>query len=325
MCFWIRLRDVRLGNSRSPAASVLLDVLLRGVLEGRLICPISDALFLELTKQSDLQTRGATAQLIDELSCGVTLADEQTLMATEVAHLLYSRTSHPTHPLEYLVWNKVANILGVRHPIPVGCPPAEQLVIQKAFFDHTWEISLPSMLETMGNAQPLDLKYPVLAERINRENTEHAPQIRSFEQIYRDEFNAALELAAPTGYDVLHDMIVLSAGRSVEVTMAAREDAFRGVLGLLQAIGEKPIGRRALRTSHITALLHAALRWNRSQKLDANDIFDFQHAEAALGYCDVLLTDGPMKALLTQRHLGLRPEFPCEVECSIEVAAGMFD
>ena len=145
--------------------------------------------------------------------------------------------------------------------------------------------------------------------------------MKSFAQVYRDEINGALELAAPIAADVLHDMAKKALGPSIKVSSEQRETAVKQCLGLLRAAVRRPIGKRALRTLHIGALLHAALRWNRAQKLNANDLFDFHHAEAALGYCDVFLTDGPMHALLKQRHLAIQSEFPCRVMSSVEDAA----
>ena len=182
------------------------------MLAGRLVCPISDALFLELMKQADSHTRGETAKLIDELSCGVTLAPEPTRVATEVAHLLHSRAGHKVHPLEHLVWTRVPNVLGVQHPAAQAFAPAEQLVIQKAFFDHLWQVSLVSMLATIGDAPLPPLAYPALADRLNNENAAHASQMRGFAQVYRDEINGALEIAAPIGCNVLLEMAARSAG-----------------------------------------------------------------------------------------------------------------
>ena len=83
----------------------------------------------------------------------------------------------------------------------------------------------------------------------------------------------------------------------------------------------KPAGRRALRTLQVGALLHAALRSNRTQKLNPNDMFHFHHAETAQGYCDLLLTDGPMHGLLRQRNLAIERDFACRVMSSAEEAA----
>ena len=272
-------------------------------------------------KQSDPVTRGATAELIDELSCGITLSPEPTRVATEVAHFLHANVGHSVHPLEHLVWTKVPYILGVQHPVATAFPEDERLVIQKAFFDHLWEVSLSTMVETIGDAWPPASPFVDIADRLNRDNAAHAPSMKSFAQVYRDGINGALETAAPIAAEVLHDMAVKSLGLGIQPSADEREGITRQCLGLLRAAVRKPVGRRALRTLQVGALLHAALRWNRTQKLNANDIFDFHHAGAALGYCDVLLTDGPMHTLLTQRHLSIERDFPCRVMSSVEEAA----
>lgn len=116
-------------------------------------------------------------------------------------------------------------------------------------------------------------------------------------------------------------MTRMALGPAAQPSAEQREEITRQCLGLLRAAIRKPAGRRALRTLQVGALLYAALRWNRTQKLNANDMFDFHHAEAALGYCDVLLTDGPMHALLRQRNLAIERDFACRVMSSAEEAA----
>ena len=320
-CFWIYLRDARMGASNPVGASDLLDALATGASAGQLICPISDALFLELMKQSDLTTRNATAELIDELSCGITLSPEPTRVATEVAHFLHESAGHRVHPLEHLVWTKVPYILGVQHPAATAFPEDEQLVIQKAFFDHLWEFSLSTMVGTIGSAWPLASPFGDIANRLNRDNAAHAPSMKSFAQVYRDEINGVLELAAPIAAELLNDMARKALSSAAQPSTEEQESITRQCLGLLRAAIRKPVGRRALRTLQVGALLHAALRWNRTQKLNANDMFDFHHAGAALGYCDVLLTDGPMHALLKQRHLSIERDSSCRVMSSVEEAA----
>ncbi len=320
-CFWIHLRAARTRSPSPPGAPELLALLAAAVSEGRLICPISDALFLELMKQSDPTTRHATAELIDELSCGVTLSTESARVATEVAHFFHASVGHEVFPLEHLVWTKVPHVLGIQQPVPTAIPKDEQAIIQKAFFDHLWDIPLSTMVETIGDAWNHASLFADLANRLNRDNAAHAPSMKSFAQVYRDEINGALELAAPVAADVLHDMARKALGPSAQPSVDGRETVVKQCLGLLRVAVRKPSGQRALRTLHAGALLHAALRWNRTQKLEANDLFDFHHAEAALGYCDVFLTDGPIHALLKQRHLAIDRHFPCRVISSVAEAA----
>lgn len=112
-----------------------------------------------------------------------------------------------------------------------------------------------------------------------------AQQIKGLHDDLYDVGFAQSDEAAPIAADVLHDMAVKSLGPDIQPSADERKGITRQCLGLLRAAVGKPAGRRALRTLQVGALLHAALRWNRTQKLDAHDIFDFHHAGAALGYC----------------------------------------
>src|SRR4051794_15026369 len=53
-CWWIRLRDVKLGRSKDVKYDRLLLRLLSLVQSGDLICPIGESVFLELLKQGDV-------------------------------------------------------------------------------------------------------------------------------------------------------------------------------------------------------------------------------------------------------------------------------
>ncbi len=320
-CFWIHLRAARTNSPSPPGTTDLLAGLTAGVAAGRLICPVSDALFLELMKQTDPTTREATAEPIDDLSLGVTLSPEPTRVATEVAHLFQAGVGRSVHPFEHLIWTKVPYSLGIQHPVATAFPEDEQLVIQKAFVDHLWEVPLATMIGTIGSTWPFDSPYADLANRLNRDNAAHAHAMNSFAQVYRDEMNDVLELAAPIAADVLRDMAIKARGPDIQPSADERETHIEQCLGLLRAALRKPVGKHALRTLHIGALLHAALRWNRPQKLDPNDLFDFHHAKAALSYYDVLFTDGPMRTLLMQRHLAIERDFGCRVMSSVADAA----
>ena len=63
--------------------------------------------------------------------------------------------------------------------------------------------------------------------------------------------------------------------------------------------------RSRLPTIHVHACLNALFRWDyRSKAMTGNDLFDFGHAAAALGYCDAFFTEAGVTRSI--RHQGLR-------------------
>src|SRR3954449_5432258 len=53
--YWIFLRDADLGKQQRPVHVKLLDTMLRGVSEGRIVCPITEAVFFELDRQGNTE------------------------------------------------------------------------------------------------------------------------------------------------------------------------------------------------------------------------------------------------------------------------------
>jgi uncharacterized protein with von Willebrand factor type A (vWA) domain len=113
--------------------------------------------------------------------------------------------------------------------------------------------------------------------------------------------------------DILAQMQERELGRRPSLTDEQREEQEK----LLQNFFTNALRlgklRKELPTAHIHAMCHAVYRWDKKRKFDGNDLLDFHHATAALAYCDVFLTDGPLRALLTSTHVGLDKEMDCAV------------
>lgn len=140
--YWLFLRQALLANDVTPKGKLLLS-LREAVKSGKVFCPISESVFLELLKQSDPESRLRTAKLIDELSLGVSLLSQRERVATELAHFLYSsQNGADVYPLEHLLWTKLPYVLGFLHPTEATIDAANLLAIQKAFFDKMWTIDL---------------------------------------------------------------------------------------------------------------------------------------------------------------------------------------
>lgn len=323
--YWIILRDAATGAVASGDAVELL-MRLRELTGGRqAFCPISESTFAELFKQRDEKTRRATASLVDELSGGVALVPFYDRMILELRHFIQTQSGKvPLTPPESLVWSKHGYVLGFLHPSATPFDPATELALQKAFFDYLWSYSLTEMIDQIGEKLPPDEdRFGKLAVDLNAGNEEHASELRSFEQTYAVELRGAIDLVAPQVAEYVLDVVVGRVGEGMP-RQGPRWNAYlhEWKSYLFSSLKSNEV-KNALPTLHINTCLHASVRWNKAHKLDANDFYDFHHAAAALGYCDVFLTERPLKAMVTAGHVALDKRYDCGVAANVAEALAL--
>jgi hypothetical protein len=318
--YWINLR--RAANSRTnPAHVKLLDILRKKVAAGVLLCPISESTFVELMKQCDPETRRSTSALIDVLSQGVAFVDENQRISTEISYFLHSKgTTKSVHPLEHLVWCKLSYVLGFVHPTGTPFDAATELAVQKAFFDHMWNLPFTEVVKALDKARDT-ADFDALAKRLNNSNALHSGHLRSFKQSFSAEIRGLVDLYAPLTMEVLEAMARKEGIRVEYKNEKDRLDDITRCRSLLLIALERDLARDILRTIHIQASLHAAVRWNKCRQLNGNDLFDFHHASAALAYCDAFFTEASLKTLICQNHLSLDKRYECRVIASVDEAA----
>jgi len=307
--FWILFREVELGRSTDAQISTLLEKIKNLVGSNPAICPISESVFVELMKQDDPSTRMATAKLINRLSLGVALVVHPQRIQQELCNAFYLQAgATDLIPLEMLIWTKLTSVLGEMHPSQTPFEAGEELVIQKAFYDHMWDISLYEMVKTLDFSDAPETDWQQTADRLNSGNRQHAHDIRSFKQAYRIEFEGGLSLFKS-----------VMAALLKEIEQAGYKEFGEANSHLSDAKKFEKFAR-SVPTLHIGACCYAAVRWDQKRQLTGNDLIDFHHAEAALSYCHLFLTEKPLKSLLSQKHLGLNKDFPCRVVSSAQGA-----
>jgi DNA-directed RNA polymerase subunit L len=321
--FWIILRDAALQIRIEPAACKLLYHLRRGVAAGRLVCPISASMFLELLKQPYSPGRRiGTAQLIDELSLGVSMVPSQIVMGTEIYSFMQKAKGYTDlYPMQQLIWTKVAYALSDIYLSLTHLPPDTELALQTAFFDHLWECSLSKMVETIGDNNAPPARFEELSRKTNENNTRYKDELRSFAQTYDVELKGVIELAGDIAAAVIHHLAEKDAGHRLPQTQEAQARVADMCRNLLYHAFKKQETRDALRCIHIGTSIHACMRWDKGRKFKPNDYYDFEHATAALSYCDVFLTEGPLHDLVTQPQIKLQDVNGCQVVSNIETAA----
>jgi hypothetical protein len=314
--FWIILRDVAAGTSADRGNVELLQLLRELVTAGRVFCPISESIFLELMKQSDSSSRLKCASLIDELSLGVTLIPHNTRMATELARFIHlsCHDDEDLHPLRHLVWTKLTNVLGVTHPAPSQLDAPAALAMQKSFFDHMWSIRLKSIVELVGDSLPSENDhFAGLAARLNDGASQHAAGLRSFAQAYIDELSGTIDACGDMIMEIVSDIAEKAAVTSPPAGSVEWKDAQRKWKNLIFLALKKGPTRQQLRSMHIAAALHAAFRWDKPRRLTGNDIYDFQHASAALAHCHAFFTEHALCSMITANHVALDRLYDCHV------------
>jgi len=304
-CFWIAIRDAHLGARKDAPAQELLSLLRQGVDEYKILCPISGSMFLELVKQPHTEGRRiGTAKIIDELSLGVAMIPPPNVMATEIyVFLLEAKDGVDLHPIQELIWTKAAHVLGDLIPSSTGLSPTDEDAVQKQFFDHLWDYSLLELINTVGDQAPPTDGFDRLSKETNRLNAMHQHELRSFEQAYDTELRGAVQIAGEIAADIIKELAEKDEGRKLTFSHAERACSVNMCQNLIYRAFKNPTNKDTLRSVHVGASIHAGMRWDKFRNFKPNDYYDFAHATAALSYCDVFLTDGPLHHLVTQLEL----------------------
>jgi hypothetical protein len=313
--FWLMLRDVILERAEEPGAAELLAQLKRAVVGGVAVCPISESVLLELLKQDDPETRKATAEIVDSLSGGATLVHADQRVAQEIVGVFTkcSDTERYHEPYE-LVWTKASYALGVLHPTIPDLPEKQQLPIQKAFFDTLWDMPLRELLQQANEPiASIMHDYEGMAERINALNWGHSDNLKSFRQAYLDEFRGTLGAHIHVARLYLDKALERQSGEKLDRSHEEQRAEEERLLTFFGNLISKRAGAVLIPTLHVSSICYAAVRWDKGRRLTGNDLFDFQHAQAAIAYCDAFFTEGPLKTLLQQRRKEWERDFPCAV------------
>ena len=313
--FWVYLRNAEMGKPRYETHREMLRLLRKLVAEGKVVCPISDALCVELFKQADPQTKLLTARLMDELSGGVTLIGEYSRIGEEIAACFERRVARSANDGICLrVWARPCFAYGARVPHSPQFDAETNRLFQKTAIDTLWSMSVEDWVVSQLGATPEPNPMLAAADVVNARRAKYANEIRSFEQARLAEIAGGLRVFKDRiagAYDTIMRGDVRDR-RSNELRAAQLARIHKVLLNLFRYRG--PLMAANLPGIYIHASCHAAMRWDRTRKVNDHDLLDFHHATGAVPYCDAFFTDRPMQALLTSGPLQLDVLFGTTVE-----------
>lgn len=240
------------------------------------------------------------------------------VIGTEIhSFLLKAKGGVDLHPMQELIWTKVSYVLGNMHPLISEISHNEELHIHKQFFDYLWGFSLSDMVNAMGDNIPTLDGFTDLARYTNEKNAEHKDQIRSFSQAYSIELRGSIEAVGDIAADIIHQLAEKDAGYQLSTTSSERAT----VVNMCRNLLLHGFNKYSLRSLHIGVSIHAAMRWDKNRKFKTNDYYDFEHAIAALSYCNAFLTERPLRDLVTRSDINLQAINSCHVFSDIKSAS----
>lgn len=318
--FWLLLRNAHLDRAKQQGQHDLLKLLNDGVLAGKLICPISEDVFQEVIKQTDEVTLRATVELIDSLSAGVSLLSHDERWETEVLYFVRS-CNHPKenlYNLQDLVWTKLAYTSGMQIPHNEMLSEAENRLVQKAFIDHMWSLPLQEMINLIGLDRLLTFPHmPDFSHLMNEEKDSYNAENAGFKNIFLTELGFLLlreEARFGEMFAYLFEKEHGHAPQPEEVRTTNPGKLFANVV--YNAFRLQKAGNN-LPTIEIEAGIHAQLIYDKTRRYKANDIYDINHAIAALPYCDYFFTEKNLREFVVRKNMAYDAKYNCTVVSSI--------
>jgi hypothetical protein len=328
--YWLLLRDAKLGRARDEYQVQMLALTERVSSSGRYIFPICEDIFVEVLKQTDPDTLRSTVALIDSFSKGVSLLSGEERVRLEVFHFLETCLGSSVFCLQELVWTKVAYNLGYLTPYHDKFPKHTNTLIQKAFFDQMWSASLMDIVETISrNGAPNLPPIRGYSERLNTGKFAHMHQNNTFNEMFLSEIAGMVDSYKADFKDLFAYKFEKQYGcppNPEDLELSESGQLFANMIYNLFNLNKV---KQELPSFRIHAGLHAAVRWDKKQKYQDNDMHDFRHATAALGYCDYFFTEKRLCHLVTQDLLKYDKLFNCKtlwrvddaVECLTTLAS----
>lgn len=324
--FWIILRKIVTGELSDPLSKRYFELANLLSEENLCIFPISENTFLEVLKQSDPLTLDETVCLIDKLSQGICLISYNERLRLGILHFVYGKTEDHAYNPSQLVWTKLAYNMGYITPVNKNIEESLDRILQKSFFDQMWQVSLSDMIHVMrSNGGPINTLFPDNSSSLNNGKFSHIDENRSFEQMFLSELAGLLDFYKPLLLEVCCHMYQKKTGKSLTKEEIETMEDKSLIANMIYNLFRLKKITTELPSYRVTAGLYAAVRWDKKQKFQANDMHDFRHASAALPYCDYFFTEKRLSHLLTQKLLSYDKMYSCIVKSSLKDAVTILE
>ena len=299
--YWVRMRECYSDSHTQSDYFKLYNLISTLVKQEKIICPISQRIFIELHRQEDRQSLILTAKTIDKLSCGVTILSEPEREQSELWYYVHKRILGNDYitAVDAFIWAKIPYVFGIMIPFNEKVSPEIQNEIQFRFLEYSWEITLEEMIQkSEGRPIPRELLSSVKsAMAMNIGKNLVKDKIKSIKQVFHDELIGVLDIykdlvvdfykhLRKTENSILNDIVYKGYKEPDNIIKLVYEDIKGDRLG------------NFLPSLYCQVCFHSLIRWDKRRDYKPNDLDDFHHATTALPYYDYFLTEKPLAQLV---------------------------
>ena len=322
--YWVLFRDVLLGKNKDEKLCKIFSIIQKNIALKKIICPISYDIFIEITKQKDLNTLTKTIELIDEFSQGNTLISEFDRMEYELLMFIasYTKQNYTTNS----VWTKSMHIMSPAIPEPSDLwSDTDKKKIQKMWIDYTFKVSLTEWIKIAGINQMQNFSkenYGITSE-LNFQKKEHYDKQGSFKEVFISEVAGTLDAMKETSNPIAKILKNLYESKT-GIKLEEKPD-IKVFNNLIYHVFRLNKIDTSLPIIDITAGIHASIRMDKRRNYKQNDFHDFSHAKSALPYFDYFFTEHSLKNLITQKNLDYHNKYKCKVASSYDEILKIID
>ncbi len=312
---WIFFRDAFLG--RKLKDTKWIDIYQKAIYLNEfhnVYFVISPNIYFELDKQKTSENYAALLNIIGKLSNELTIENPLQLVFDETLFCLMDmlKVKSPNFDVNNYQWDKASAIYGIPF-IQTNNNNAAMIAINKTLIDAIYQIPFRDFYRLFGMDKGHEFAYGF--ERVSNElnqDLDHKIGVRgqNFEELYNEEFQGAIEASTEIIEDALTQFLKWHYNtNSIEVT-AVKE---KGLINVFPNIFRFGKIQKYFPSLQVHSGLHASIRYDKTKKFTANDLFDFHHASNAIPYCDYFITDNPLAQRLINKPLAINKKFGTKV------------
>jgi hypothetical protein len=177
-----------------------------------------------------------------------------------------------------------------------------------------WDMSLAEMIATIGIETIREMpRMPDISPKLNTGKFAHMEENKSMEALILSEIAGILDTVKPDFPEMFAYLHESLSGTVPTKEEALASDGPRQFANLIYHGFRLKRFSTELPSLRIPATIHAAIRWDTTRKYRPTDTYDLRHAEAALPYFDIFLTEHSLRHLVTRSDLGLDSLYNCTV------------